>query len=148
MATPWTFCRYASCPEGGVYGYEAAEWDNCMARMMSLSYDNNFKGLKFTGASGPRGDGYSESLITGEADAIAKAEGDELKSGSFVIAGRCKAQLTKVGNDSFAAKLSAEAKANPQATKSEMMRSLDSLIRIIGFALIPVGIAMIAQGVV
>ncbi len=90
----------------------------------------------------------NESLITGEADAIAKAEGDELKSGSFVIAGRCKAQLTKVGNDSFAAKLSAEAKANPQATKSEMMRSLDSLIRIIGFALIPVGIAMIAQGVI
>ena len=66
VATPWTFCRYASCPEGGVYGYEAAEWDNCMARMMSLSYDNNFKGLKFTGASGPRGDGYSEALITGD----------------------------------------------------------------------------------
>ena len=49
-----------------MYGYEAAEWDNCMARMMSLSHDNNFKGLKFTGASGPRGDGYSESLITGD----------------------------------------------------------------------------------
>ena len=90
----------------------------------------------------------NESLITGEADAIVKQEGDELKSGSFVIAGRCRAQLTKVGNDSFAAKLAADAKANPQATKSEMMRSLDSLIRIIGFALIPVGIAMIAQGVI
>ncbi len=89
----------------------------------------------------------NEALITGEADAIPKKAGDSLKSGSFVIAGRCRAQLTKVGNDSFAAKLSAEAKANPQATKSEMMRSLDSLIRIIGFALIPVGIAMIAQGI-
>ncbi len=90
----------------------------------------------------------NESLITGEADAINKEVGDELKSGSFVVAGRCRAQLTQVGNDSFAAQLAAQAKANPQATKSEMMRSLDSLIRIIGFALIPVGIAMIAQGAI
>ncbi len=89
----------------------------------------------------------NESLITGEADAIPKKEGDELKSGSFVVAGRCRVQLTQVGNDSFAARLAAEAKANPQATKSEMMRSLDSLIRIIGFALIPVGVAMIVQGI-
>lgn len=89
----------------------------------------------------------NESLITGEADAIPKKAGDTLKSGSFVIAGRCRAQLTKVGGDSFAAQLSAEAKANPKATKSEMMRSLDSLIRIIGFALIPVGVAMITQGI-
>ena len=65
VATPWTFCRYAGVPEGGVYGYEAAEWDNCMARMMSLSRDYPIKGLKFTGAAGPRGDGFSESLITG-----------------------------------------------------------------------------------
>ena len=55
-----------SAPEGGVYGYEAAEWDNCMARMMSLDRDYTIKGLKFTGAAGPRGDGYSESLITGD----------------------------------------------------------------------------------
>ncbi len=65
VATPWTFCRYNMCPEGGVYGYEASEWDNCMARMMSIANDNKIKGVKFTGASGPRGDGYSESLITG-----------------------------------------------------------------------------------
>ncbi len=90
----------------------------------------------------------NESLITGEADAIPKEEGDELKSGSFVIAGRVRAQLTQVGNDAFASKLAAEAKANPQATKSEMMRSLDSLIRIIGFALVPVGVAMITQGII
>ena len=89
----------------------------------------------------------NESLITGEADAIPKKAGDTLKSGSFVIAGRCRAQLTQVGNDSFAARLSAEAKANPQATKSEMMRSLDRLIRIISFVLIPVGVAMITQGI-
>ena len=45
--------------------YEAAGWDNCMARMMSLDRDFTIPGLKFTGAAGPRGDGFSESLLTG-----------------------------------------------------------------------------------
>ena len=65
VATPWTFSRYAGVPEGGVYGYEAGGWDNCMARMMMYENDYPIKGLMFTGAAGPRGDGYSESLITG-----------------------------------------------------------------------------------
>ncbi len=81
----------------------------------------------------------NESLITGEADAIIKKPGDELKSGSFVVAGRSRAQLTQVGPDAFAAKLSAAAKKDVHATQSEMMRSLDRLIRVVGFALIPVG---------
>ncbi len=88
----------------------------------------------------------NESLITGEADAIEKKPGDTLRSGSFVVAGRGRAQLTQVGQDSFAAKLSAEAKKDPKTTKSEMMRSLDGLIRLVGFALIPVGLAMYIQG--
>ena len=65
VATPWTFARYAGVPEGGVYGYEAGGFDNCMARMMMYEDDYPIKGLMFTGASGPRGDGYSESMITG-----------------------------------------------------------------------------------
>ncbi len=83
-----------------------------------------------------------ESLVTGEADAIGKGPGDALRSGSFVIAGRGRAQLTQVGPDAFAAKLAREAKADPKAAKSEMMRSLDHLIRAVGFLLIPVGLAM------
>ena len=87
----------------------------------------------------------NESLITGEADAIVKRPGDSLKSGSFVIAGRGRAQLTLVGPDAFAARLAAEAKANPKATKSEMMHSLDRLIQVVGFALIPIGIILFLQ---
>ena len=84
----------------------------------------------------------NESLITGEADAIIKRPGDQLKSGSFVVAGRGRARLTQVGDAAFAAKLAAEAKADPRAIKSEMMRSLDRMIHVIGFALIPVGILL------
>lgn len=87
----------------------------------------------------------NESLITGEADAIRKRPGDILRSGSFVVAGTCRAQLTAVGPDSFAAKLAAEAKSNPHATKSEMMRSLDRLIQVVGFALVPVGLFLFYQ---
>ena len=87
----------------------------------------------------------NESLITGEADAIVKEVGDELMSGSFVISGKARVQLTKVGPDSFAAKLAAEAKANPQAKRSGMQKSLDGLIRAVGFLLVPIGIAMFYQ---
>ena len=87
----------------------------------------------------------NESLITGEADAIKKHPGDELKSGSFVIAGRGRAQLTQVGADSFAARLALEAKANPSASKSEMMRALDKLIQVVGIALVPIGLILFYQ---
>ena len=81
----------------------------------------------------------NESLISGEADGIFKNPGDTLRSGSFVIAGSARVQLTHVGEEGYAARLSAEAKANPEAAKSGMMRSLERLIRVVGIALIPVG---------
>ena len=87
----------------------------------------------------------NEALVTGEEDPILKLPGDELKSGSFVVAGTGRAQLTRVGSDSFAAQLAAEAKADPHAAKSEMMRSLDRLIRVVGIALIPIGLILFYQ---
>ena len=87
----------------------------------------------------------NEALVTGEADAVVKNPGDPLLSGSFVIAGKCRALLREVGDDCFAAKLAAEAKKDPKAAKSEMMRSLDKLIRVIGFALIPIGCILFWQ---
>ena len=87
----------------------------------------------------------NESLVTGEADAIVKNPGDKLLSGSFVVAGTGRAQLTQVGPDAFANKLATEAKEDPRATKSEMMRSLDRLIQVVGIALIPVGVILFYQ---
>lgn len=84
----------------------------------------------------------NESLLTGEADAIIKNPGDVLKSGSFVISGHCKAQLTHVGSDSYAAKLAAEARRDVRSTKSEMMNSLTKLITVVGIALVPMGIIL------
>lgn len=87
----------------------------------------------------------NEALITGEADPVAKQPGDSLLSGSFVIAGQGRAQLTRVGSDAFAARLEAEAKKDPKAAKSQMMYALDKLIKVIGFALIPIGAVLFYQ---
>ena len=84
----------------------------------------------------------NEALITGEADPITKNPGDELLSGSFVVSGKCRARLDRVGTASYAARLSLEAKADQGVGRSEMMKSLDKLIRFIGFALIPIGAAL------
>ena len=87
----------------------------------------------------------NESLITGAADVISREENGQVKSGSFVVAGRGRVELTAVGSDAFAARLSAEAKADPHATKSEMMRSLDKLIQVVGILLVPVGLLLFYQ---
>lgn len=84
----------------------------------------------------------NESLLTGEADPIPKNPGDTLLSGSFVLAGEGCVQLTAVGDDAFAARLAKEAKKDPKAAKSEMMASLDKVIRYVGIALLPIGIAL------
>ncbi len=83
----------------------------------------------------------NESLLTGEADLILKTEGDPLLSGSFLASGSCTARLDKVGADSYAAGITGEVKRRKR-TRSEMMRSLDRLLRFIGVAIVPLGTVM------
>lgn len=87
----------------------------------------------------------NEALITGEEDPVEKLPGDVLRSGSFVITGSGRVRLTEVGINGYAARLAAEAKADPRATKSGMMLSLDRLIRGVGILLIPVGLLLFYQ---
>lgn len=87
----------------------------------------------------------NESLITGESNEITKRQGDPLFSGSFIISGKCCAQLDKVGAESFAAKLTIEAKKAKKRKKSEMMKSLTRLIQIIGILIIPIGTLLFFQ---
>ena len=86
-----------------------------------------------------------ESLLTGEEDSVEKQPGDLIHSGSVVLAGRGRVELTAVGENCGAAALAREAKHNPQAKKSEMTRSLDRLILFLGLALVPVGIILFRQ---
>lgn len=81
----------------------------------------------------------NEALVTGEADEVTKVIGDTLLSGSFVVAGSCHARLDRVGYDSFASRLTVEAKKYKKKERSEMMRSLTRLVRTISFVIIPLG---------
>ena len=87
----------------------------------------------------------NESLITGEADEITKTEGDSLLSGSYIVSGRCFARLTKVGADSYVSKLTLEAKAMKEGERSEIIRSLNKLVKAVGIIIIPIGIMMFYQ---
>lgn len=87
----------------------------------------------------------NESLLTGESDEITKQPGDHLMSGSFIVAGQCRARLEYVGADSYISKLTLEAKAMQKGEQSEMIRSLDKLVKFVGIALIPIGIVLFVQ---
>ena len=66
VATPWTFCRYASVPQGAAYGYELRDWDNMMPRMMMMREEYPVKGLRFCGAASIRGDGFNSAIFSGD----------------------------------------------------------------------------------
>ena len=87
----------------------------------------------------------NESLLTGESDEITKKPGDTLMSGSFVVSGSCLGRLEQVGADSYISKLTLEAKSTKEGEQSEMIRSLDKLVQIVGFLIIPIGIVLFGQ---
>lgn len=87
----------------------------------------------------------NESLITGESDEIVKHAGDELLSGSFVVSGKAHARLEKVGKDSYISKLTLQATQSKKGEQSEMIRSLNYLIMVMGIIIIPIGIALFVQ---
>ena len=82
-----------------------------------------------------------ESLLTGEAEPILKRAGDPLLSGSFVVSGSATARATQVGPASYAQKITAEAKRYRRA-QSEILRTINWLIRIISYLIVPAGLLL------
>ncbi len=81
----------------------------------------------------------NESLLTGESIPVKKTVGDLLYSGSFIVGGKCKCRVEKIGNDSYTAKLADKAKEYKKP-KSELMASLKLIITIIGIVILPLAI--------
>ncbi|MGY1708799.1 HAD-IC family P-type ATPase [Geodermatophilus sp. SYSU D00758] len=79
-----------------------------------------------------------ESLLTGESEPVAKAPGDPVWSGSFVVAGRGLVQATAVGDEAYAARLATEARRFTR-TWSELVAGTDRLLRWIAVGLLVVG---------
>ncbi|MBP3921620.1 MAG: HAD-IC family P-type ATPase [Ruminiclostridium sp.] len=86
----------------------------------------------------------NESLITGESDPIIKKEGDEILSGSFVICGDVNAQVIRIGADSYANKITSGAKYIKK-NKSEMLGSINYVLKVIGICIIPMILLMFGK---
>ncbi len=82
-----------------------------------------------------------ESLLTGEADPIAKAVGDEVLSGSAVVAGTGWVRVTKVGADNYASKLAEEARRFT-LVNSPLRNDVNRIVKWVGYAIIPVGLLL------
>ncbi len=83
----------------------------------------------------------NESLLTGEPDNIEKKQGDKLLSGSYIVSGKCFAKVEHIGKENYVAKISYEAKQR-RKVNSEIMQSLNKIIKFISFVIIPVGILL------
>lgn len=83
-----------------------------------------------------------ESLLTGEADPVEKSVGDPVMSGSFVVAGDGIVVATAVGADSYAFKLSSEARRF-SLVRSELRNGIDKIIRFVGWLMIPTAILLV-----
>ena len=88
-----------------------------------------------------------ESPITGESDAIAKATGDILTSGSFVVAGRGVMRAEKVGRDSFVNRLGATA-AGYKRSQTPIQRAVDAIVHISLLLMLIFGPLIFVQGYV
>lgn len=82
-----------------------------------------------------------ESLLTGESLAVLKKTGDMLYSGSHVAAGTGTARVIHIGEDNYATQLVKKAKTKRRAT-SEMQIAIKRIIKYVGYAIIPIGLAL------
>lgn len=83
----------------------------------------------------------NESLLTGEADPVYKKPGDMLLSGSFIVSGRCVAQVEHVGAENYATKIALEAK-RPEKFHSELMESLRKITKFTSLIILPMGLIL------
>ena len=86
----------------------------------------------------------NESLLTGESDLIAKQKDSKLMSGSFINSGKVYAKVTHVGAASYANKITAEAKVH-KMVNSQIMETMNGLIRIISIIIFPLGALLFAK---
>lgn len=83
----------------------------------------------------------NESFITGESKNVFKRKGDKILSGSFIVSGEVIVKVVAVGSDNYTSKITASTKKKNKIN-SQLMDSLNFIIKNISKIIIPVGIIM------
>ncbi|MCX5287315.1 HAD-IC family P-type ATPase [Streptomyces sp. NBC_00183] len=83
-----------------------------------------------------------ESLLTGEADPVVKKPGDQIMSGSFVVAGGGAFKATKVGREAYAAQLAEEA-SRFTLVHSELRTGISTILKYVMWMMIPTAIGLV-----
>ncbi|MFH9826916.1 HAD-IC family P-type ATPase [Streptomyces bobili] len=83
-----------------------------------------------------------ESLLTGEADPVVKRPGDEVMSGSFVVAGGGAFRATKVGREAYAAQLAEEA-SRFTLVHSELRTGISTILKYVTWMMVPAAIGLV-----
>ena len=89
-----------------------------------------------------RGLSIDESILTGEADRVARRVGDTIYSGSYSTAGAGVYRVTAVGSAAYASRLTHAAK---QATdqRSPLQLDIDRLLRVLLLSMVPLSAALL-----
>ncbi|MGX1312826.1 cation-transporting ATPase E [Streptomyces calvus] len=88
-----------------------------------------------------------ESLLTGEADPVPKMPGDQVMSGSFVVAGGGSFQATRVGREAYAAQLAEEA-SRFTLVHSELRSGISTILKYVTWMMIPTAIGLVISQLV
>lgn len=83
----------------------------------------------------------NESFITGESKTVFKRKGDKILSGSFIVSGELIVKVVAVGCDNYTSKITASSKKKNKIN-SELMNSLNFIIKNVSKFIIPIGIIM------
>ena len=83
-----------------------------------------------------------EALLTGEAEPIAKRPGEQVLSGSFVVAGTGRVRAAGVGGEAYAARLQAQARRF-SLIRSELQQGINQLLRPVTWVMIPAGLLVV-----
>ncbi len=79
-----------------------------------------------------------ESILTGEANAISRVRGDEVRSGSFVVEGTGSFEVVAVGADSYAERIAGTAREF-RHPRSPLERAIDRLLYLLLGVMVPLG---------
>ena len=82
-----------------------------------------------------------ESIITGESNAIQKKKDDKIMSGSIVTSGTAYAKVIGLTKDSYASSLVKDA-ASVKDNTSYLQNTINKILKIITFLIVPVGILL------